>query len=94
GSGILKAGTKMDVAEAYAKNIGVGAASGAVLGTAMGALSSGSVGRGAIYGTALGGGLALAKSIAERGESVQIPQNAQINLILDQPLTVSTNTVY
>ena len=94
GSGILKAGTKMDVAASYAKNIGVGTASGAVLGTAMGALSSGSVGKGAIYGTALGGGLALAKSLAERGNSVQIPQNAQINLVLDQPLTVSSNTTF
>ena len=94
GSGVLKAGTKMDVATAYAKNIGIGTASGAVLGTAMGALSQGSVGKGAIYGTAVGGGLALAKSLSERGENVQVPQNAQINIVLDQPLTVSSNTSY
>jgi hypothetical protein len=34
----------------------------AILGTAIGALSGGSVGQGAIYGTAIGAGLGVAKA--------------------------------
>jgi uncharacterized membrane protein len=92
GTGILKAGTVKDVTKDYAKDATVGAAAGAVLGTAMGALAGGSVGRGAIYGTAVGGGIGLAKNVFERGGNVEIPQNAQINIVLDQPVTVSSNT--
>ncbi|MCD7879997.1 MAG: hypothetical protein LUG16_08720 [Candidatus Gastranaerophilales bacterium] len=94
GTGILKAGTAKDVTGEYVKNLGIGAAAGAVLGTAMGALSSGSVGKGAVYGTAVGGGLGLGRALIERGDNVEIPQNAQMNIILDQPVTVSSNTPY
>lgn len=91
GTGVLKAGTAKDSAKEYAKDIGVGAAAGAALGTAMGALSSGSVGKGAIYGTALGGGLGLSKTLIERGGNVEIPQGAQMNIVIDQPITISSN---
>ena len=94
GSGILKAGTAKDVTKEYAKDVGIGAASGAVLGTAMGALSSGSVGRGAIYGTALGGGLGLIKSFVDKGGNVEIPQGVQLNIVTDQPITVASNSPY
>lgn len=94
GTGILKAGTAKDVTKDYVKDVGVGAAAGAALGTAMGALSSGSVGKGAIYGTALGGGIGLGKSLLNKGDNVEIPQNAQLNIVLDQPVTVSSNTPY
>lgn len=94
GTGILKAGTAKDAAVEYAKDTGVGAAAGAVLGTAMGALSGGSVGKGAIYGTAVGGGLGLVKTVFEKGGNVEIPQNAQVNIVIDQPITVSANNPY
>ena len=94
GSGILKAGTAKDVTKEYAKDATVGAAAGAVLGTAMGALSGGSVGRGAVYGTAVGGGLGLVKTVFEKGGNVEIPQNAQMNIVIDQPITISSNTPY
>ena len=94
GSGVLKAGTAKDVTKEYAKDATVGAAAGAVLGTAMGALSGGSVGRGAVYGTAVGGGMALIQNAFEKGGNVDIPQNAQMNIILNQPVTVSANTPY
>ena len=64
------------------------------MGTAMGALSGGSVGRGAVYGTAVGGGMGMAQNLFERGGNVEIPQNAQMNIVLDQPVTVSSNTPY
>lgn len=94
GTGILKASTGKDTTKEYAKDIGIGAAAGAALGTAMGALSSGSVGKGAIYGTALGGGLGLGKSLFDKGGNIDIPQGAQLNIVLDQPITVSTNNPY
>ncbi len=94
GSGILKAGTAMDVTKEYSKKAAIGAASGAVLGVVMGALSGGNIGKGAIYGTAVGGGMGLAQPIFERGGNVELPQNAQFDIILDQPITISTNNMY
>ena len=91
GTGILKAGTAMDSTKEYAKKAAIGAASGAVLGVVMGALSGGKVGRGAIYGTAVGGGIGLLQPVFERGGNVELPQNAQFDIILDQPITVSAN---
>lgn len=94
GSGVLKAGTAMDVTKEYTKKAAIGAASGAVLGVVMGALSGGSVGKGAIYGTAVGGGMGLVQPVFERGGNVELPQNAQFDIVLDQPITVSANTLY
>ena len=94
GTGILKAGTAKDAAKEYAKDVGIGAAAGAVLGTALGALSSGSVGKGAIYGTALGGGMGMLQTVMDKGGNVDIPQGAQLNIILDQPITFSSYTPY
>lgn len=86
-TGILKGGTKVDAAKDYALNTGAGAAGGAVLGTALGALAGGSVGKGAVYGTAIGAGLGLAKGVTNKGEAVEIPSNATIQIYFDQPIT-------
>ena len=94
GSGILKAGTAKDVTKEYIKDAAIGAGLGAALGTAMGALSRGSVGKGAIYGTAIGGGMGVLSSLIERGGNVEIPQNVQMTIVLDQPVTVTSNTPY
>lgn len=88
GTGLLVAGTAKDAAKEYGKDVAIGAASGAVLGTAMGAMSQGSVGKGAIYGTALGGGLGLVKSLWDKGVDVVIPVNSSLELLIDQPITV------
>lgn len=93
-SGILKAGTTLDVAKEYTKKAAIGAASGAVLGVVMGALSGGKVGKGAIYGTAVGGGMGLIQPVFERGGNVELPQNAQFEIVLDQPITVSASALY
>lgn len=87
-SGVLKGAIAKDSAKEYAKDAVIGAGSGAVLGTAMGALSSGSVGKGAIYGTALGAGMGLIKNVAQKGEGVLIPANSQIDIYFDQPITL------
>ncbi|MBE7706471.1 MAG: TrbI/VirB10 family protein [Cyanobacteria bacterium SIG30] len=85
--GVLKGGTKKDAAKDYALNTGIGAGSGAVLGTALGALSGGSVGKGAVYGTALGAGLGLIKGTTDKGNPVEIPAGATIQIYFDQPIT-------
>ena len=91
GTGILKAGTAMDTTKEYAKDAAIGAGIGAALGTAMGALASGSVGKGAIYGTAIGGGMGIISNFAQRGGTVEIPQGATMDLVITQPMTVSVN---
>ena len=88
-TGVLKGGTAADSAKEYAKDTVIGAGSGAVLGTAMGALSGGSVGRGAVYGTAVGAGLGLIKRTIDKGENIVIPANSQINILFDQPITLT-----
>ena len=91
GSGVLKAGTAMDVTKGYITDAAVGAAAGALFGTALGAISSSGVGYGAIYGTALGGGMALLTAAMQRGNSVEVPQGATMDLVITQPITVSVN---
>ncbi|MCD8025161.1 MAG: hypothetical protein LUE64_06465 [Candidatus Gastranaerophilales bacterium] len=93
-TGILKGGTTADSAKDYAKDAVVGAGAGAVLGTAMGALSSGSVGKGAIYGTALGGGLGLAKGVITKGDNITIPASSYLDIYFTQPITLSAPKEY
>ena len=93
-SGILKGGATKDSAKDYAKNTVVGAGAGAALGTAMGALSDGSVGKGAIYGTAIGGGLGLIKGAATKGDNLTVPSGAYLDIYFTQPITLSAPEEY
>lgn len=94
GTGVLKGGSKLDSAKDYGKNAAIGAAGGAILGTAMGPLSGGEVGRGAVYGTAVGGGLGLLNAARQSGEDVVIPANAVVEIYFDQPITISAPNGY
>ena len=94
GTGLLKAGTKMDSAKDYAKDIAVGTAAGAVAGVIMGPLSGGKVGKGAAYGTAVGAGAGLAKSLWDKGEPATIPAGTAINIVLDQQITFTPQQSY
>lgn len=89
GTGILKGGTRTDVAKNYAKDIAIGSAVGALAGTIMGPLSGGAVGRGAALGTAVGAIGGLGKSAIDKGVNVVIPSNSTIQLMIDQPITVN-----
>ena len=93
-SGILKGGTAKDGAKDYVKNTAIGAGAGAALGTAMGALSDGSVGKGAIYGTAIGGGLGLIKGAATKGDNLTVPSGAYLDIYFTQPITLSAPEEY
>ena len=89
GTGVLVGGTKMDVTKAYAKDLAAGSAIGAISGVVFGALAGGSVGQGAALGTAVGAGGGLVKSSIDKGQPVKIPANSQIDIILNQPITVN-----
>ncbi len=88
-SGVLVGGTKMDVTKEYAKDLAVGSAAGAVSGVVFGALAGGNVGRGAALGTAVGAGGGLVKSVWDKGNDVEIPYGASVELMLTQPVSVS-----
>ena len=93
-SGVLVGGTKMDVTKEYTKDLAAGSAAGALSGLVFGALAGGDVGKGAALGTAVGAGGGLVKSIWDKGNDVEIPASASIELLLTQPITVSTNTYH
>ena len=45
-------------------------------------------------GTAVGAGGGLVKSVWDKGNDVEIPANANIEIQLTQPITVSTSSYY
>lgn len=91
-SGVLVGGTKMDVTKEYTKDLAAGSAAGALSGLVFGALAGGDVGRGAALGTAVGAGGGLVKSIWDKGNDVEIPASATIDIMLTQPITVSSSS--
>lgn len=88
-TGTLLGGTKLDVTKDYAKDITVGAGAGALAGVIISPLAGGDMGKGTALATAVGAGGGLVKSIWDKGEDVQIPTNAAVDLILTQPITVA-----
>ena len=93
-SGVLVGGTKIDVTKEYTKDLAAGSAAGALSGLVFGALAGGDVGRGAALGTAVGAGGGLVKSVWDKGNNVEIPANASIDIQLMQPITVSASSYY
>ena len=89
GTGLLRGGSKMDVAKAYGKDMGIGAGAGALTGLVASAVCGGAVGKGTAIMTGIGAGAGLAKSIYDKGVDVNIPTNAAIELFVDQPITVN-----
>ena len=87
-TGVLVGGTAADVTKDYAKDLTIGAGAGAVTGVVMSAIGGGNIGKTAALGTAVGAGGGLVKSIWDKGNDVEIPANANIDLYLTQPITV------
>lgn len=86
-TGVLVGGTAFDVTKEYTKDLAVGAGAGAVTGVVMSAIGGGSIGKTAALGTAIGAGGGLVKSIWDKGNDVEIPSSASIELYLTQPIT-------
>lgn len=89
GTGLLKGGTKADVTKAYAKDIVVGSAVGALGGLVASAISGGAKGKGTAIMTGVGATAGLAKSLYDKGQDVVIPAGSTIELQIDQPITVN-----
>ncbi len=87
-TGVLVGGTAKDVTMDYGKDLTIGAGAGAVTGVVMSAIGGGNIGKTAALGTAIGAGGGLVKSIWDKGNDVEIPTNASIDLFLTQPITV------
>lgn len=89
GTGLLVGGTKADSAKNYVMDMGVGAGAGALTGLVASAISGGSIGKGTAIMTGVGAGAGLAKSLYDKGCDVVIPSNSNIDLQIDQPITVN-----
>ena len=57
----------------------------------MGPLSGGHVGKGAIYGTAVGAGAGALAAAAQKGKDVTVSSGDKLEIKLDQPITVQVN---
>ncbi len=91
-TGTLIGGTTFDVTKEYAKDLAVGAGAGALAGVIISPLAGGSLGKGTALATAVGAGGGLVKSIWDKGEDVEIPANAALELVLTQPITVNPSS--
>lgn len=89
GTGILTAGTTVNRVTTAAKDTAIGAGAGALTGLIASAMSGGKKGKGTALMTAVGGGLGLGKSLIDKGGDVTLDAGTPVNIILDQPLTVS-----
>ena len=89
GTGVLMGEATKAKAQDITKKMAIGAAGGALSGVVFGAMAGGNAGKGAALGTALGAGLGLGKVIIDKGTDVCIPAGAQLNIMIDQPVTVN-----
>lgn len=93
-SGVLTGGTKIEAVKNYTTSTAIGAGSGALAGTIIGAVSDGSVGKGAAIAAAIGAGSGFIKELADKGKPVEIPTGATIEVLFDQPITISAPAEY
>lgn len=85
GSGVIRGGsTKGRIGKMFLRGV-EGAAAGAILGTAMGGITKGKVGRGAAYGTAIGGGIGMASNVVKKGNPAQLQSGTRLELIFENP---------
>jgi hypothetical protein len=91
GTGVLKAQAVAGRIGKGAMSTAIGAGLGAALGTAMVPLSGGSVGKGAIYGTALGATMGAANALWQKGDDIEVAAGNALTVVLDTPVTVSGN---
>lgn len=92
GTGIIKAGTGKDRAIGTGKNVVGGAALGAGIGLITGLIA----GRGraddlALRGALWGGAAGVGKSAWDRGDDVEVPPGTNLELVIDQTLTINQN---
>lgn len=93
GTGIIRGGTSGQRLGGVAKNTLGGAALGAASGAALGALVGGGNkwNEGLMWGSILGAGGGLARSGIQRGQEAEVQPGTQLQIMLDQPLTINAN---
>ncbi len=93
GTGIIRGGTRYSSAGSVAKNTLGGAALGGLGGAALGAIVGGhnKWDEGLLWGSILGAGGGLVRSGIQRGSEAQLQPGQQLQIMLDQPLTVTRN---
>jgi len=89
GTGVLMGGTTGGRVMDAGKNAAIGAGSGALLGLIASAISGGKKGKGTAIMTGVGAGAGLLKSGIDKGNDVYLEAGQPVDIILDQPLTVS-----
>lgn len=89
GTGLLMGEATKDKMKDMGKNIAIGSAGGALSGLVFGSMAGGNAGRGTALGTAVGAGLGLGKVLIDKGTDVCIPAGAQLDIMIDQPVTVN-----
>ena len=89
GTGVLSGGTTGGRVMNAGKNAAIGAGAGALLGLIGSAVSGGNKGKGTAIMTGVGGGLGLLGSGVQKGNDVYLEAGQPVDIILDQPLTVS-----
>lgn len=94
GTGVIRGGTTARRVGGVAKNTLGGAAIGAAAGTALGAIVGGGNrwNEGLLWGSILGAGSGLVRSGWQRGEEAELQPGTQLQIMLDQPLTVTPST--
>ncbi|HEY9712952.1 MAG TPA: hypothetical protein V6C72_05760, partial [Chroococcales cyanobacterium] len=93
-SGEFRGETTAHKVEVAALHGAIGAGSGAVLGTVVGAIASRGwgTGRGAVAGMVMGGALGVAESaLYRKNADVKIGSGQTLNLVLDAPATLTDN---
>lgn len=93
-TGLLVGSTAKDTAVAYAKDVAVGSAVGALAGVIISPMAGGKIGKGTALATAVGAGGGLAKSVWDKGVDAIVPSGSQISIILDQPITYTQSNRY
>jgi len=89
GKGVLMGQATQDKAKDVGKNLAIGSASGALAGLVFGSAAGGKAGKGAAIGTGIGAGLGFGKTLIDKGDNVCVPAGSQINIMIDQPVTVN-----
>ncbi len=88
-SGMLEAGSTKGRILSAAGKTAVGAGLGAALGTAIAPLSGGKLGKGAIFGTAVGATAGAIASGASKGKELVIPSGQQLKIRLEEPIQMT-----
>ena len=89
-SGVIIGGTKEDITGGYIQDLAVTAGSGAMNNGVLTTLSASDLYKGGTLANGVGSGGGLLKSIWDKGYDVEISVDTSVELMLTQPITISS----